>query len=70
MGQDLMEQVAKRWRHDETFRAAVRASTPHEAAKSAGFDLDEDDVKTLHRVDWNLTDEAIVAKGHKEVTDW
>lgn len=70
MGHELMAQVARRWRHDASFREAVRNTTPHEAARSAGFALDEDDVKTLHRVDWNLSDEEIRAKGHKEVSDW
>jgi len=65
-----MENLARHWRQNAAFRADVRRTSPHEAAAAHGFQLDEEDRQTLSKVDWRLSDEQILARNHKQVTDW
>jgi len=70
VGQETMVNLARHWRQNAAFRNEVRRTSPHAAAAAHGFQLDEEDRRTLSKVDWNLTDEQIFAKNHKEVSDW
>jgi hypothetical protein len=65
-----MVNLARHWRQNAAFRAEVRRTSPHQAAAAHGFQLDDEDRRTLNKVDWNLTDEQIFGKNYKEVSDW
>lgn len=70
MGYETMVNLARHWRQNAAFRAEVRRTSPHQAAEAHGFHLDEEDRRTLSKVDWSLTDEQIFARNHKEISDW
>jgi hypothetical protein len=58
MSQQGLAQVMDRYSNDAAFREKMRAD-PQGAIRSSGIQLDEQEMKTIQSMDWNLPDEHL-----------
>ena len=64
MSREGVETLMDRWLNEPAFRAEMR-SNPEQAVKSAGVDLDEDELAALRNIDFNMADDELQARVSK-----
>ena len=63
---ETMPQLADRFMNDPEFREQMRQD-PEGTAERSGLQLDEEDRRALHSIEWNLPDEQLKERVSKRL---
>lgn len=61
MSKEMVKELIERWVNDPNFRSDIRKD-PEGAIKSTGKSLTDEEITSLKKVDWSLTDEELKAR--------
>lgn len=61
MAHSAVRLLVDRWLNDRAFRSAVRAN-PEDAVRSAGIELDQDELAALRSMAWEASDAELEAR--------
>jgi hypothetical protein len=64
MSTPALEQLIDKWTNEPAFRDSLRRD-PEAAVRSAGVQLNEDELAALRSTDWSLSDEALRSRMSK-----